>query len=167
MSPPAGQSFASNDPPLRRLHPGTLSPAALPTRADESSIGFDTSRFPLVVIELCTSPTLEAHRKMFDACNRLAARGQRFGYLIDMRKVNPFSLNAALRKEAAAMYKEHLDMRRGMTICEARVIEHPLIRGVAVAFDWIVGHHWPTATFGSVEHAEDWALGRIRHDKKR
>ncbi len=175
MGASLAHKFTPDEVPTRRayqgLKPSVVSPVVPPAGPASSSssqgVRFDTTRFPLVVIELPVSPTIEAHRALFDQCNALAARGERYGYVVDMRKTNPFAISASSRQEAARMASEKIDVRRAATICEARVIEHPLMRGITVAFDWAVGHHWPTATFATLAQAEEWVTSKIRADKQR
>lgn len=166
--------FTPDEVPTRRayqgLKPSVVSAVAPPAAAkagSSSAVRFDTTRFPLVGIELPVSVTVEDQRSLFDQCVALAARGERYGYVVDMRKTNPFAISASARQEAARLAGEKIDLRRAATICEARVIEHPLMRGIAVAFDWAVGHHWPTATFATVAQAEEWVMAKIRADKQR
>ena len=127
----------------------------------------DTSRFPLVVIELAVHPTASDNRALVDAITGLTSRGERFGIVIDLRKLNPVSVSAVSRKEVAAAYAANLEARLKAIICEARVIETPLLRGLAVAFDWLVGRHWPSITFSSFAPAEEWVLAHIHADDKK
>ncbi len=126
----------------------------------------DTSRFPLVVVEFAANPTAMENRALVDTITRLTARGERCGLVVDMIKLNPLALSALARKELTAMYSANLDARRKALVCVARVIANPLVRGVAVAFDWIAERNWPSATFTDRALAEEWVLAKVSADAK-
>jgi len=116
----------------------------------------DESRWPIVVVTFPATVTIEEYRQLFNEYDRISARGERVGYVIDMRLFNPFKVNAAVRKQAAQTFDAHRDVLMKVTVCEARALASPLTAGVLTAFDWLTGQKWPCKNFTSMEDAERW-----------
>ncbi|APR87730.1 hypothetical protein A7982_13079 [Minicystis rosea] len=121
----------------------------------------DESSWPLVVVTYPEATTGSQYRALFERYVELSKRGDKIGYLIDMRKFNPITAPAALRKIAADTFAEHRDVLVRATICEARVVESPVTRGVLTAFDWLTGQKWPCHNFTSMDEAERWVRARL------
>lgn len=122
----------------------------------------DESQWPLVVVTFPPSITIEGYRALFQQYVAMSRRGDKIGYLIDMRKFNPLTAPAAHRKAAADTFAENRDVLVKATVCEARVVGNSLTSGVLTAFDWLTGQKWPCANFTSMTEAERWVSARLR-----
>lgn len=122
----------------------------------------DESRWPLVVVTFPSVVTIEMYRALFQQYATLSFRGDKIGYLIDMRRFNPVTAPASLRKAAADVFAANREVLIKATACEARVVESTLTSGILTAFDWLTGQKWPCANFTTKPDAERWALAKLR-----
>jgi hypothetical protein len=122
----------------------------------------DESRWPLVVVTFPPVVTMEKYRALFQQYALLSLRGDKIGYLIDMRRFNPIKAPASLRKAAADVFAENRDVLLEATACEARVVEGSLTSHILTAFDWLTGQKWPCANFTTVPDAERWVRTKLR-----
>ncbi|MFT3770993.1 MAG: hypothetical protein QM820_36715 [Minicystis sp.] len=121
----------------------------------------DESRWPLVVVTYPAVIEMERYRRLFRQYASMSRRGDKIGYLIDMRSFNPLTAPAALRKAAAETFAENRKVLLEATLCEARVVENSLTSGILTAFDWLTGQKWPCANFTTMPDAERWVLGKL------
>jgi hypothetical protein len=122
----------------------------------------DESRWPLVVVTFPASTTAQQYRDLFKQYVALSQRGDRIGYVIDMRSFNPIMAPAALRKVAAETFAQCRHHLVKATVCEARVVDNALTSGVLTAFDWLTGQKWPCANFTSMDEGHRWVGARMR-----
>jgi hypothetical protein len=120
------------------------------------SFQVDETRWPIIRVTFPSIVTLEAYRGVFRQYVTFSKRGERIGYLIDMRQFNPLTASAAMRKGAAEVFAENRDALVKATVCEGRVVASSLTSGVLTAFDWLTGQKWPCANFTSMDEAARW-----------
>ncbi|APR87735.1 hypothetical protein A7982_13084 [Minicystis rosea] len=123
---------------------------------------FDESQRPIIVVTFPHTITAETCRGLYDRLVALSRRGTKIGYLCDLRKFNPLTSNAALRKLAADTFLEKRHLLARVTVCEARVIEGAISRGFITAYDWMTGTKWPCANFGTMHEAERWVRAQLK-----
>ena len=116
----------------------------------------DDDEWPLVRSEFPNEPTTEGYRRLFEHYATLAQRGGSIAWLVDMRGFNPVTGNAAVRKAAAQVFESHRETLSRVTLCEARVVDGAVVRGILTAFDWLTGNKWPCANFATAEEARAW-----------
>ena len=122
---------------------------------------FDESRWPLVVVTFPHSVGVDSCRAFFEQLLAMARRGEKIGYLMDLRKFNPLTAQPALRKLAADTFVDRRPELARVTVCEARVTDGTISRGVLTAFDWMTGQKWPCENFGSMHEAERWVRAQL------
>lgn len=125
----------------------------------------ELDRWPVIVVRFPARPddVLEGYRWVVDRYVELCERGDAICWLIDFAVVNPLILGARTRRAGAEIWSKHRDTLLASTLCEARVVHHPLARGVLTAFDWVTGEKWPTANFETEREALRW-IARMRSD---
>ena len=122
----------------------------------------DESKLPILMIVYPADPTPEMLDVLFENYRRIARENDRFAYLIDMRFLDLSFAGAAVRRHAAELHARYRHELARSSVCEARVVGSPLMRGVLVAFDWIKGEGlWPCETFASREEAVAWIEGKL------
>ncbi|APR87734.1 hypothetical protein A7982_13083 [Minicystis rosea] len=122
---------------------------------------FDESRAPLIVVTFPPTVTADQCIALFQRFLELARKGSKIGYVMDLRQFNPLSANAAMRKVAADAFAERRSELLRATLCEARVVDGPVLRGVLTAFDWLTGQKWPCDNFTTMEDAERWVRAKL------
>lgn len=116
----------------------------------------DARDCPLIVVTYPDSVDLEAYETLFKEYARLAAAHDRLAWLIDFRAFNPITAPARVRYASAEVFARYRERLLPSTLCEARIVESMLARGVLTAFDWITGGKWPTENFKCQEDAMRW-----------
>ncbi|MGE0326952.1 MAG: hypothetical protein AB7K71_29785 [Polyangiaceae bacterium] len=125
----------------------------------------DARRCPLVVVTFPGSVEIEAYEALFEQYARLAAAHTNLAWLIDFRHFNPITAPARVRYASAEVFARYRERLLPSTLCEARVVESMLGRGVLTAFDWITGAKWPTDNFKRHDDAMRWIKSwQIRAD---
>ncbi|MCA9640430.1 MAG: hypothetical protein KC492_07020, partial [Myxococcales bacterium] len=109
----------------------------------------DSRNAPLVVVSFPASLSVEHYRRLFEHYAELAEKHSRIAWLIEFRAFDPVTAPAAVRRASAEIFAEYRDQLMRSTVCEARVVENTLSRGVLTAFDWLTGSKWPTRNFPS------------------
>lgn len=122
----------------------------------------ETDEWPIVKVHYPKEVPDDAYRALFDHYAQLAGRGDRIAWLVDMSGFNPVTSPAARRKEAAAIFEEHRAILTRASVCEARVIEGGVTRGVVTAFDWLTGNKWPCVNFAHAAEARAWIEQELR-----
>ena len=125
----------------------------------------ELDRWPIVVVRFPARPddVIEGYRWVVDRYVELCERGGGISWLIDFAIVNPLILGAKTRRAGAEIWSRHREPLLAATLCEARIVYHPLSRGVLTAFDWVTGEKWPTANFQSEVEALRW-IARMRNE---
>ncbi len=116
----------------------------------------DARECPLIVVTFPAAVELEAYEKVFEEYARLADAHRNLAWLIDFRAFNPITAPAKVRYASAEVFARYRDRLLPSTLCEARVVESMLARGVLTAFDWITGTKWPTDNFKRQDDAMRW-----------
>lgn len=116
----------------------------------------DASERPLVVVRYPTTPTLAGYRAAIDHFVELAGAGGRIAWLIDLRIFDGLSVSAATRREAARIFDDARPALAKVSVCEARVIESLVARGISTAFDWLAGPPWPVTAVPTMDEARRW-----------
>ncbi len=126
----------------------------------------ETDRWPIVVARFPEHPEGDlfvGYRWLFERYVELCERGDGICWLIDFAVVNPLLLGAKARRAGAAIWSEHREALMASTLCEARIVHHPLSRGVLTAFDWVTGEKWPTGNFETEREALRW-IAHMRNE---
>ncbi|MBX3249792.1 MAG: hypothetical protein KF901_21625 [Myxococcales bacterium] len=121
----------------------------------------DASARPLVVVRYPTTPTLDGFRAAVDHFVTLAEAGERIAWLIDLRIFDGLSVSAATRRDGARAFESARPTLAKVTICEARVIESLITRGIATAFDWLAGPPWPVTAVSTMDEARRWIAAHL------
>lgn len=127
------------------------------------SIAVDVSRLPLVVVTFPPKIVIDDYEDVFERYAQISQGGAPLVWLVDMRRFDPFQVDALMRKQAARVFEKHRDILIEASVAEARVVEGFLTRNILTAFDWLTGaNKWPCQQFATVERAEAWLDERIR-----
>jgi hypothetical protein len=119
-----------------------------------AQIVVDASRVPLIVVTYPDACTLEDYEQLFERYAALAKQHKRLAWLIDFSRHNPVTAPAALRQGAARIFEQHRATLTRVSVCESRIVQNPLARGVLIAFDWLTPNKWPCGNFASRAEAE-------------
>lgn len=123
-------------------------------------IALSQDAWPIVRLVFAGSVTPGAFREFMSELFAVAARSQRehrrMGLLVLLESLNPGHVTAAMRKEHAALLRECLPRLADAIFAEARVVTHPVVRGVLTAMTWLIPHPWPVAVFASERDAQEW-----------
>lgn len=126
-----------------------------------SEIAVDESRAPIILATFPPEGTIADYEKALARYVEIARRGQRVGWLIDMRNFNPLTAPAAVRKAAAEMAARAAPVIKTVSAGEARVVTSTLVRGVSTAFTWLTTTHWPVAHFNTMADGEAWLRAQL------
>jgi hypothetical protein len=126
-----------------------------------------TREWPIVRVDYPPEFTLESYRALFAHFAALAARGDRVAWLIDLTRFDPLGATATQRRLAAQVFEEHRAPLVAGSVCEARVIEGAITRGVLTAFDWLTLHKWPCTNVATEAEARAWIATKMDEDRKR
>ena len=80
--------------------------------------------------------------------------GEQYACIIDFTNFNPIAGNSEMRNAVSAELKSQLDFWTQYILCEARVSQSPVVRGIFTVFDWVTPLPWPCKAVGSGEVAE-------------
>ncbi len=130
-------------------------------QTNHGAILIDDARWPLIDVHFEGSVAKDDYRSAFARYAELAQRGEKLVWLIDMRRFDPLTVDAATRKAAADVFELHRDALMSVSIAEARIIESFVTRNVLTAFDWLTGaNKWPCQQFATKAGAETWLRDR-------
>ena len=99
-------------------------------------------------------------RQLFVDLRRLNPELRSHAVLADMSAINPLTVSAASRNEAAEVLQENADYAL-TCLCEGRVAPNPIIRGMLTVFDWLAPKPWSINNLSSGEAAELWLRGHL------
>lgn len=112
-------------------------------------------------------PTPQEYEEIFQQYARLAEPGQALLWLIDMRRFDPLTADAATRKMAAGVFHRYHARLRPVSVAEARVTEDRMTRFILTAFDWLtIADKWPCQQFASLAEAERWLWQRYEQRRR-
>jgi hypothetical protein len=123
----------------------------------------DTDRWPLLVLRYARDATEADVLALYDAWEKEMDRRGRHGVISDFTNANPFRVSPKVRK----MIVDQVEKRRAhferYLLAEARVVPHPLIRGMVTAFDWVIGATFkrPLRNVADLATAERWVIGEL------
>ena len=129
-----------------------------------AAITVDTKELPLVRVAFAGAPAEDDAARYYATLNEVSARRPRVAHLVDFRALDPFAMTAAARQALARAFFDGIDGRRAVTVCEARIVDDALTRGIIVAFDWVTGAKWPCASFPTEAEAVAWVNGQMAED---
>ncbi len=125
--------------------------------AEFPSFHIDESAAPLILVTFPDVATVEEIPALFEAYRRIAAQHPRVAWVVDLRRFNPILAPAKARRAFADNFEQSRAIIESSAVCEARVIESAIMRGVVTALDWLIGHKYPRRTFATLIAAKDWA----------
>lgn len=125
-----------------------------------------TSEWPLVRVQYPAEVGIAAYRELFAHFSELASRGERVVWLVDMRSFDPLTAPASTRRAAAEVFEEHRATLTRTTVCEARVIDGAITRGVLTAFDWLTPNKWPCTNVATETEARAWIATKTSQDTR-
>jgi hypothetical protein len=125
---------------------------------------FDSTRFPYVVATPPVRHTSASVRAYYLEWDELAARG-RHVLLVDLRRIDPASAGATVRRQVAEEMRARRDAMRRSLAAEARVVPGALLRGILTAVDWLVGDavQHPVRYCETTEEAEGFLRTQIAY----
>jgi hypothetical protein len=123
--------------------------------------------WPIVRVQYPENVALEAYRALFGHYASLASRGARVAWLVDLTRFDPLTAPAAHRRVAAEIFEEHRATLLAATVCEARVLEAAITRGVVTAFDWLTLHKWPCTNVATEAEARAWIAEKMNEERAR
>jgi hypothetical protein len=119
-----------------------------------AKIVVDDSRVPLITAIFPDSVTIPDYETLFQRYVELSQQHRRLAWVIDMSRFNPVTAPASVRQGAAGVFERHRDTLTKVSVCEARIVQSPLARGVLTAFDWLTPNKWPCGNFATATEAE-------------
>ncbi len=128
--------------------------------AAHRGIRVDSSLWPVVHMQVFADVTEADVDVAYEELESLVPRG-RHVHLTDLRHVNPLTIPATLRKKFAERERRLAEVAEGVIMADARVVDHPVVRGLLTAFEWLVGDvPWPVTNHASERAALDWLRER-------
>ncbi len=130
-----------------------------PSQAGEQARGIDVdeSSFPIVKLILRPQLTLEDIDAAYDRLEAIIRRGKPHVHWSDLRAVNPLRLSATLRKRFAERERQLYQLSDGVIRADVRVVDHPVVRNLLTAFEWLTGQApWPVHNAASEDRALTW-----------
>lgn len=130
---------------------------------DESTgYGYDESAWPLlVIVEPKTLPSDAAFRAHLEKVRRYYERGQRFGFVVDVRESAP--LPADKRRMLAEFVDHNLKTYGPLLVGTALVTSSILFRGFVKTFLWLrQNQDPPTNIFGTFDEAKAWLRSKMK-----
>ena len=128
---------------------------------EHEGVVVDSSERPIVLVRYPAVFDATAYRHLFEHYAKLAESGEPICWLIDFKAFNPVSASASLRKEAAAVFEQYVQVLAPVSVCEARVVGSGVARGVLTAFDWLTGSKWPVCNVASFGEAYRFIEGEL------
>lgn len=101
-------------------------------------------------------------RQLFVDVKRLNPDCYKHAVLIDLRRMNPLSATADIRREAAEVLQENMEHLEATTVAEARVAPNPLVRGMLTVFDWLQPKAWAINNVVTGPAAELWLRAQLQ-----
>ncbi len=120
-----------------------------------AQIVVDDSRAPLIRASFPESLTLDDYEVLFERYAEISRQHARLAWLIDFTRCNPVTMPAAIRQGAAKIFERHRAILTRVSVCESRIVQQPLARGILTAFDWLTPNKWPCGNFSSGSEAEE------------
>lgn len=157
-------SIASEDTRLRGIGEPSSSGQA---RAARGRLGFvseifiDISRPPFCIIRHPTDFTPDDFQQLFASLREKLAKDREYAVVVDLRLTSPSMGGSENREAASAAILENVDFLKDITICEARLVSGPMVRGILTVLDWITPRPWPVRNFGNATVAENWSRSRL------
>lgn len=126
-----------------------------------SEILVDISRPPFCIIRHPTEYKPESFEELFRNLREQLDPQLRYAVLVDLRHAQPSMGGSANREAASEAILKNVEFLRDMTVCEARLVSRPMVRGILTVLDWITPRPWPVRNFGNATVAEDWVRARM------
>jgi hypothetical protein len=122
-------------------------------------------RFPIVDVRIVGAVSAQDITGLLATCQEIArGRNKRMAVLVDMRRYDALTSDAAARSRTAAIYRKAVPALSGSVVCEARVVSSAIARYIITALDWLTGTPWPTASFTAPDEAEQWVKRQLAED---
>jgi hypothetical protein len=123
----------------------------------------DTSRWPLLVLRYERDASEADVLGLYDAWEKEMERRGRHGVISDFTHNNPFRVSPKVRKLIAGQVEKRRTHFERYLLAEARVVPHPLLRGMVTAFDWVIGSTFkrPLRNVADIVTAEGWVVGEL------
>jgi len=122
------------------------------------SIKFDSSRFPLLIVQPGATYSLAEWNQMLVDLIQVIERGP-FVAIADLR--NAQMPNAVQRRAFIDMYETHDRLTRAHFLALGAVGDSVLIRGVITALNWLRPAPHPVEVFAEWEAAQRWVLAQL------
>ncbi|MET0384743.1 MAG: hypothetical protein ABW321_02230 [Polyangiales bacterium] len=144
-----------------QLDMGNVDRARRNVVADEApTVSLSTDDWPIVRLVFAGAVTPTTIQtiilELLTLANRAAQEHRRMGLLALLDALDPRQVSAGMRKEHAVLLRELLPRLAAATCAEARVVTHPLVRGVLTAMGWILPHPWTVEVFSNEHDAKRW-----------
>lgn len=127
-------------------------------------IPLDETRAPIMATCFPPELVIEDYENLVGRYVVIAQRGQRVVWLHDLRNFNPIAIPSPVRKAAADLALQHLEILKSVSVAEARVVTNHFVRGLSSAFTWLTGAPWPTQHFKTMQDAETWLRTQLAKD---
>lgn len=124
---------------------------------------FDESRWPVVIVRLPRTGSLDDIHRWYDHVEAMLRRSERpLGLVHDLRAIELLSGTALQRRAIAERSAKLGTLGLAPKIAaDARVIGSEIIANVVAVIDWLTGERpWPQQTFATMEEALVWARMR-------
>lgn len=119
----------------------------------------DDSEWPIIKMTLPANVSTVTFDELYGYVFAMAKRGPHIQWT-DIRRVNPLSLPANVRRHAAELEKKLIAQAHDRVLADVRIVDGKILRGVLTAFEWLVGGApWPVKNVADPEHAYAWLLG--------
>lgn len=127
-----------------------------------NAYNFDTTKFPLVFLEMIGDLTPQQLEQHFSEYKALLDRGLPYGIVYDASKIG--KVDAVFRKRYAEFTKvNEADFNRLCIGC-GFVITSAVVRGALTAVLWVTGSlPFPHKIFATREEAEAWTREQLRN----
>ena len=122
------------------------------------SIEFDSSRYPLVIVQLGRTYSLAEWNQMLADLVEIIKRGP-FVVIADLRQAQ--MPNAVQRRAFIDMYEAHDRLTRAHFRALGGVGDSGLLRGIITALNWLRPAPHPVEIFAGLEAAERWVLAQL------
>ena len=129
---------------------------------EDTGYGYDESEWPfLLIVEPPKVPSDAAFRAHLQKVKRYYARGQRFGFLIDVRTSAP--LPADKRRLLAEFIDQNLQSYGPLLVGIALVTSSVIFRSILKTFLWLrQNQDPPTNIFATFDEAKAWLRSRLK-----
>lgn len=122
------------------------------------SIEFDSSRYPLLIVQLGRTYSSAEWNQMLTDLIEIIKRGP-FVAIADLRQAQ--MPNAVQRRSFIDMYETHDRLTRAHFRALGGVGDSVLLRGVITALNWLRPAPHPVEIFAGLEPAERWVLAQL------